>query len=141
MIDILRNCPPPVGVDLLDGQHLELHRLLWGLMRTLETDPKGFLSEYRFIQFVDQTTEHFRTEEEFLQAMGYPDFAAHRLDHDRILERFKNNLARWNAQNAPPLAEIVEEFVESTQGHLKTVDRAFVEWLEEQPGKSFPGAD
>ncbi len=130
MIDILRNCPPPVGVDLLDGQHLELHRLLWGLVRTLETDPKGPLAEYRFIQLVDQTTEHFRTEEEFMGTMKYPDFVTHRLEHDRILERFKGDMARWHASNAPPLVDMVEEFAELNQSHLKMADQAFSRWLE-----------
>jgi hemerythrin len=107
----------------------------------LETDPKGSLSEYRFVQLVNQTTEHFRTEEGFLETMGYPDFATHRLDHDRILERFRGEMVRWHTPSAPPLVDLVEEFAESTQRHLKIVDGAFVEWFEDQPGKSFPGAD
>jgi hemerythrin len=141
MIDLLKNCPASVGIAWLDEQHLELHRLLWGVLKILETDPSGALAGDRFIQLADQTSEHYRTEEGFLQTMGYPDLVAHRLDHERILERFKENLAQWNDQGAPPLVDIVEAFSESTQSHLKTVDRAFVEWLEEQGGQSFPSPD
>ena len=49
------NCPAPVGIPPFDEQHWELHRQLWRLIRTLETDPNGALPEYRFVQLTEQT--------------------------------------------------------------------------------------
>jgi len=141
MIDLLRNCPALVGVTRLDDQHQEMHRLLWGLLKTLETYPSGSQPEYRFIQFSDQTAEHFRTEEEFLETMGYPDLASHRIEHERILERLKEHMARWHTPSALPLIDLAEKFVASTQSHWKTVDRAYVEWLEGQAAISILRSD
>jgi hemerythrin-like metal-binding protein len=139
--DILRNCPAPVGIDRLDEQRLELHRQLWGLLNILEKNPSGAIPENRFIQFADQTTEHYRTEEEFMQTMGFPDLASHRIEHERIVRRFKENMMRWNAPNSPSLVALVGEFAESTLKHSKMMDFAFVKWLGERAGRSFPGAD
>jgi len=129
-------CPAPMGIPLFDIQHLELHERLRGLLTTLESDPNGALSEYRFIQLSELTAEHFQAEEDYLQAVGYPDLAVHRWDHLKILERFRSDLARWRAPGAPPLSDLVAAFAQAVQTHLEKADRGFALWLE---SRSFPG--
>ncbi len=127
---VQRSGPAPVGIPQLDEQHRELHRLLLRLTATLEKDPGGALPEYRFIQLAEETSAHFKSEEAFLQAVGYPDLAAHRLEHREIIQRFWENQVRWDAPCAPPLADLVEAFADSVQRHLESADRAFTAWLE-----------
>jgi hemerythrin-like metal-binding protein len=126
------NCPMPIGVAQLDEQHWGLHRHLWRLLRTLETVPFGALPEYRFIQLYEKTFEHFRTEEAFLQTIGYPDLVAHRFAHEKILDGFREGMSRWNAPSTPSLAELVEDFGKMTQHHYDEADCAFATWLEEK---------
>lgn len=132
MRTVQRHAPAPVGVAKLDEQHVELDKLLGRLIETLESDPGGALPEFRFVQLAEQTYAHFRAEEDYLRTMGYPDLGKHRMDHQKILECFRRNLIRWNAPDAPPLAELVEEFAESTLRHMDQADRAFARWLEER---------
>ena len=131
------NCPAPIGIAQLDEQHWELHRLLWRLLQTLDTDPDGAVPEFQFIQLAKQTFDHFKSEERSFITLGYPGFVSHQIDHQRILERFRENLNRWNGPGAPPLVDLVEEFGRTTQRHLDTEDNAFAMWLEE---KECPGA-
>ena len=93
-----------------------MHRLLLRLTATLEKDPGGALPEYRFIQLAEETSAHFKSEEAFLQAVGYPDLAAHRLEHREIIQRFWENQVRWDAPCAPPLADLVEAFADRCSG-------------------------
>ena len=122
--------PALVGVLVLDQQHRELLRLLHRLEKTLEADPGGALPEYRFVQLAEETSAHFKEEEAFLQGVGYPALARHRADHARILEGFRQSLARWDAPGAPPLVDLVKEFAQATQLHLEDADQAFAVWLE-----------
>jgi len=124
------NFPMPMGIPSLDTQHWELHRLLWRLMRALEIDPTGPLPKYRLIRLLEQTFEHFKTEEKYFQNLGYPDLVAHQIDHKRILEESRKNLIRWDSPGAPPLVDLVQEFGETIQGHLEKWDQAFATWLE-----------
>jgi len=124
------NFPDPIGIAKIEEQNAELDRLLRRLVGTLATDPAGALPEYRLAQLVEQTSEHFRTEEAFLLAVGYPGLAAHRADHERIIQKVRDNLLRLEAPGAPPLADLVEEFSQLTFGHLEAMDEAFIRWLK-----------
>lgn len=124
------NCPEPFGISQIDEQNAELDRLLRRLVGTLATDPGGALPEYRLAQLVEQTWEHFRTEEAFLLSVGYPGLEAHRADHGRIILKVRENLLRLEGPGAPPLIDLVEEFTQLTLAHLETLDKAFIEWLE-----------
>jgi hemerythrin-like metal-binding protein len=124
------NCPEPIGFSKIDEQNAELDRLLRRLVGTLASDPGGALPEYRLAQLVEQTWEHFRTEEAFLQSVGYPELAAHQADHERIILKLRENLLRLEAPGAPPLTDLVEEFTGLTIAHLDTMDQAFIVWLQ-----------
>jgi hemerythrin len=126
------NCPETIGIPKIDEQNAELDRLLRRLVGTLATDPDGALPEYRLAQLVEQTSEHFMTEEAFLLSVAYPGLAAHRADHERIIVRLRENLLRLEAPGAPPLVDLVEEFTQLTIVHLETLDKAFSEWLEKK---------
>ena len=126
------NCPEPIGISKINEQNAELDRLLRRLVGTLTTDPGGALPEYRLAQLVEQTSEHFRTEEAFLLSVDYPDLAAHRSDHERIILKLKENLLRLEAPGAPPLVDLVEEFTQLTIAHLETLAKAFGVWLEKK---------
>jgi len=122
--------PAPVGMLEIDEQHRELHGLLLKLFGTLATDPNGALPEFRFIRLLEQTAVHFRTEEECFHSLGYPGLDSHRRDHEGVMARIRADLARWDAPDAPPLFDLVEDFAESFQHHLETADQAFADWLE-----------
>lgn len=129
MASIDWNCPEPIGISKIEEQNAELDRLLRRLVGTLANDPGGALPEFRLAQLVEQTSEHFATEEAFLQNSGYPGLLQHKVDHARILQRLRENLLRLEAPGAPPLAVLVEEFRRLTVCHLETADQAFIVWL------------
>ncbi|MGA2079282.1 MAG: hemerythrin family protein [Holophaga sp.] len=122
--------PEPVGIPRLDEQHLQMHRLVTGLIRALEEDPGGAGAEDRFVELFHTTVEHFKTEEDYLEAHGYPDLVAHRFEHELLLDWFRDNLARRGGPSAPPLLQLAREYAEIIQRHQQTVDQAYVAWLK-----------
>jgi len=128
--------PALVGIREIDQQHREWHGLLLKLFGTLATDANGALSEFRFIRLVELTVEQFKAEEECLQSLGYPDLANHHLEHEAVLRDTRESLVRWDAPDAPPLIDLVEDFAESNQHHMDTSDQAFAHWLEQKEARS-----
>ncbi len=74
-----------LGVFLIDTQHKELFQRVDTFMRTLRST---LLWEDK-VQRVNETldfmksyvVEHFRDEEDYMQRIGYPDYAAHKKLH------------------------------------------------------------
>jgi hypothetical protein len=121
--------PEPIAIAQLGEQQAELDRLLRRLVGTLAIDPGGALPAYRLGQLVEQTSQHFEAEEAFLLAMGYPDLLQHRAEHERIVQRLREELLRLEAPEAPPLAGLVAEYTQLTAAHREMADRAFTAWL------------
>ena len=121
--------PPPVGVIQLDEQHLHMHHLLSDLIRRIEEDPRDPETEASFRQLSEKIMEHFMTEEDHLEAEGYPGLTAHRYEHELLFERFWEKMVRWHAPEAPPLVELMKGVAGLIQEHFDTVDRQYAEWL------------
>jgi hemerythrin len=131
LVDVFKwDSPRTVGVAQLDEQHRLLHRLIMGLIRTLETAPGDPEAEKSFIRIFETAVVHFKTEEDYLEAQGYPDLQPHRLEHELILDWFRDQTAQRDRPKATPLMGLVKGIGEIIQDHQATVDHAYAAWLE-----------
>jgi len=128
--DFQWDCPASVGVARLDEQHRVLHRLIMSLIGALEADPGDSGTEDRFLEVFERAVEHFKTEEDYLEARGYPGLVPHRFEHELLLDWFRDQIVARPAPNARPLILLVKEVAEIIQRHHETVDKAYAEWLE-----------
>ncbi len=77
-----------VGVEQIDEQHKELFKRIGGLVDAVKSktcklvigDVIAFLHEY--------VIEHFGDEEKIMRKYRYPDFEAHRAQHDKFISEF-----------------------------------------------------
>ena len=90
-----------------------------GLSRALEAGAPIPQAEEQFINLSESLMEHFKTEEEFLEAQGYPSLAAHRYEHEILFERVWERLIRRHSTDAPPLVEILRGVGDLIQLHRK----------------------
>lgn len=130
--------PRSVGVPHLDEQHRHIHRMLVSLVHTLESHPGNPQASDRIMQIAEAITEHFLTEEVFLEGLGYPNLRAHSHEHQAMVEIFREKLARWNAPGAPPIADLVKEVAASSWQHIEMVDSDYAVWLKEKHEPSSP---
>ncbi|HEY4743449.1 MAG TPA: bacteriohemerythrin [Desulfuromonadaceae bacterium] len=76
-----------IGVDQIDNQHRELLQRFNALLGACEAG-KGMDELKRLLVFLDDyIVEHFRDEEHLQRTSGYPDYAAHKQEHDSFIER------------------------------------------------------
>jgi len=74
--------------------------------------------------------EHFEREERFLRRAGYPDFIAHKMEHDHFRDSIFS-LHEYHSQNPDAIdAQKVVTFLEGwLLNHILKVDKAFAPYL------------
>lgn len=84
-----------VGVVDVDEDHKMLIKMINRLFgSTLSIDPQKVLLDV-LAELTDYVVFHFNREEEYMSRLNYPDYAAHKQDHQRLLDaagQFKQNL-------------------------------------------------
>ena len=76
-----------IGVEEIDNQHKELLQRFNGLLAACE-EGKGIGELKKLLVFLDDyIVEHFSDEEQLQRKSGYPDYAAHKKEHDGFIER------------------------------------------------------
>ena len=124
------DCAQLVGVAQLDEQHRLHRKLVMDLLRTLETQPSDAKAEAAFINIFENAVIHFRTEEDYLEAQGYPDLMPHRFEHELLLDWFRDQMALRDGPHAPPLIQLVKEIGTIFQQHHANVDQDYATWLQ-----------
>lgn len=116
------------GIASIDEQHRKLfdavNRLqasfLQGNAREETRGAVAFLLSY--------TVEHFRAEEDHMQRLGYPGFAAHAAEHARLVEQVASLKARLDA-GVPVTEEVAAFLADWLRHHIHQVDLAYVGYL------------
>jgi hemerythrin-like metal-binding protein len=114
-----------VGDDHLDDQH----RGLIDLINMLEDESRmGEVLEQLEI-YVD---EHFREEEAMLEKAGYPDLAAHKLQHKIFEEWFSVSRRAFREPDVSSmLSESIRAYLKSwLVNHIMVSDKDYASWLD-----------
>ena len=116
------------GIDIIDEQHQALFKLinnLDGIRDSKESFHRALLELQIYV------SNHFKTEEEYMRYMSYPDFPAHKDCHDKFIEDYKLLLKKISfAINSLELASEFIEFVETwIKEHYTNVDVKMAEYI------------
>lgn len=101
------------GISAIDEQHQQLFETI-NRLNDLKKDKESFLRI--LIELHTYVSEHFKTEEEYMLYVDYPDYKAHKLAHDEFAENYKKTLLNFKGENgilelAPALIELVENWL------------------------------
>ncbi len=114
-----------VGDAHLDEQHKGLIDLINMLDREMAVDVAlGLLQRY-----VD---EHFRDEERMLEEAGYPDLAAHKLQHEAFEEWLRvSRTASQSGEVAGLLRDNIRTYLKTwLVNHILVSDKAYASYLK-----------
>jgi len=94
-----------VRVAALDAQHKKLVGLLNELNEAMTEGRNRVQLEHILSAMVRDTHDHFATEEYLMRSHAYPDYTAHKLEHDRLIaqvlvyqEQFQEGTVTMNAE-------------------------------------------
>lgn len=116
-----------LGVQLLDDQHRYIVGLILGFKRDSSSDENRRI----LMDLMRYTREHFRAEEDMMQANLYPGLGRHRDLHDELLKdvvRFSGDLS--DPEEQTNLHRILRAWLIR---HILQEDADFAAFLHEEP--------
>ncbi len=75
-----------VSVEEMDEQHKKLIELINGFYDALQTDTGQEVISSLFNGVLDYTKTHFAREEELMKDHGFPEYEAHKVEHNELVE-------------------------------------------------------
>lgn len=115
------------GVEDIDNQHRELFRRFNDLLAACNQG-RGREEVLRVLTFLDDyIRRHFRDEETMQQRSNFPDYLAHRSQHEEFMTKTEALSAQFRSEGATLglLVQTNTMLMEWLIGHIRKMDRAF----------------
>jgi len=118
-----------IGVREVDAQHQNLVRILNELHQAMcHGHGKDVMGEI-LGNLIRYTVDHFATEERLMRAHGYPDIAAHHLEHKHLTEKVMDFKRGFDDGGHIVTIEVVEFLKDWLKNHIRGSDANFVPFL------------
>ena len=121
---------PLVEMEFMNEVHKEdiqiINRLFDALL-TYENEPNeanALTVDHIYEEWYLHTEDHFEGEEVKMREMGFPAYAMHKGEHDRVLNQMKMLLLSWkDSREVKPLKiYLIEELPKWLNNHILTMD-------------------
>ena len=119
-----------VGIKSLDDQNKSFIALLNALVDEQDANARTCPSEDLVGHLKAYAAEHFHIEEGYMQAFGYPDYAAHDKEHRAFLDTVGQFEAACATGKANP-QDIIDFMQDWLSAHLAGADRQMGRFLED----------
>lgn len=110
-----------VGIDFFDEQHKELFSLINGLQLSLQIGKSEEVLHQILDGLVNYTKTHFSNEERAMRISGYPDYEAHKKEHEAFVNK---------------IAEYYTVYITGKPVDLRDMVRFLLAWLREHIARS-----
>ncbi len=121
-----------VGIEMIDKQHMILVRAINLMDMAVNANSSDRLLGAIFDTLADYTDVHFKYEEDLFEMYDYPDAAAHRQQHNDLLEKVLELKGDWEAGNAEIGQEVLDFLVDWLKNHILGTDQAYTAFLVER---------
>ena len=76
-------------------------------------------------RLIDYTVKHFAGEEEAMTRSGYADFAAHKHEHEKLVEQAVGLKTKFDAGETLPTQGVIEFLQNWLVNHIQGVDKKY----------------
>ncbi len=129
-----KNGESSVGVRILDCDHRMLFETIGEIQAAAANENRRRTSAL-LLRLAGFTQTHFALDEEMMAATRYPGLARHRRDHQRVIERMKAIVSRYNRGGLPQDRESARDSLEILSQlhatHVHDGDLRYGLWLTE----------
>lgn len=118
-----------VGIAEIDMQHQKLVQMLNELYDAMKAGKGNDVLGKVLNGMIQYTASHFATEERYMKLHGYPDFAAHKREHDSLTQQVLELQEQFNA-GQPVLSMKVGTFLKGWLiNHISGTDMGYSPFL------------
>jgi len=111
-----------VGVDSVDYEHQNLMDMINAIYAELE-DQRDIAEIEKTISDVHaEISAHFALEERLMRNAGYEEYAAHKDDHEELLDQIRGMMDAIENDPEPALDVLSEKLSDWFSGHFATFD-------------------
>lgn len=112
------------NVTVADDQHKEIFRMLNDLHETAAGADRNATGK-QLDELINYVAMHFQTEENLMQQKGYPDFAAHKAEHDKLVGVCVDLQKKFHAGQAEVNQETTCFVRDWLDAHIPKIDKAY----------------
>jgi len=122
------------GHPVVDGQHRNLFKLINNLNLDL-SDKESNQAFSDAIEILSAYVEtHFKTEEDLMKSISYPDFESHKQEHDNLKEQSEKLIKLFRLDKVDLTATISKFLSDWLKHHIQEVDKKMIDWLKVREG-------
>ncbi|MEI6387105.1 MAG: bacteriohemerythrin [Spirochaetota bacterium] len=114
-----------VGLGEIDGQHKILIDLVNKLHEAMKIGQAKESLVHIFKELIDYTGNHFRKEESCMKAFGYPAFAAHKNEHDKLVSKVVNLEMEFETGSEMIPFEVMDFLKSWLSDHIQGTDKLY----------------
>lgn len=114
---------------VIDGQHKRLFQLAGELHGAMLAGKGSKVLERTLDELINYTKAHFASEERLMQQSGYPGYAEHKIQHDRLTARVVDFQKTFQDQKATATIELMQFLKDWLTHHIGEVDRKVADHL------------
>ncbi len=122
-----------VGIPDLDAQHRELFARLDRLLEAIVGGDRAEVG--RLLEFVgDYVVTHFGAEERWMAEEGYPDYAAHKAEHDLFIQEYLRYTVEFEQKGPSVLVgmRVNNWLAEWLRGHIAGTDQGLRRFVRQR---------
>ena len=117
-------------VPQLDDEHREIVRRSGDLCAALTGGRPKHEINILLAGFIDSVRRHFASEEELMRATGYPGYAGHRSEHQRLMAQLFSLAEGFASGAIDDASEALARLVGSwSEDHIRVADSHFARFL------------
>lgn len=118
-----------VGIESIDIQHKKLIHLINQLQTAVDYSTGEVFEREALDELVDYTVTHFRYEEGLMKEHGYPDFEAHKAQHDDMVSHVSQVLEEYRSNQDTAMENAVNFLKNWLINHINGTDKQYSEFL------------
>ncbi|HPF36197.1 hemerythrin family protein [bacterium] len=114
-----------VDVDAMDREHQKLITLVNELNDAMKAGKAKDEMDRTFNALASYTQSHFASEERYMQSIGYPDLAAHKAEHAKLLQTVTEFKKEYDAGNATISMKLMGFLRDWVRNHIQKTDKKY----------------
>ncbi|MFV9614897.1 MAG: bacteriohemerythrin [Gammaproteobacteria bacterium] len=118
-----------VGIDSIDQQHKKLVNLINHLQTAIDYSTGEEFERDALDELVDYTKTHFSYEEGLMRDNDYPDFEAHKAQHEKMFKKVGEVLAEYEKDQETAMSNAVEYLKDWLINHINGTDKQYSSYL------------
>ncbi len=118
-----------VGIESIDEQHKKLISLINTLQTIVDYTSEEKLERECLSAVVDYTRTHFVYEERLMEEYGYPDFEAHKAQHQKMIDKVNDLLAEYENNPESAMKHALDFLKHWLVRHINGTDKQYSEFL------------